>query len=305
MKTGLSAFKARIEALYSELVDSDVIDLVARMTLLLLILYSDRFWYVRIPMTVVCGFAFLFRTLYRSKTFWFLLTAVMAWGDTLNWYIIDNHKYLMTYWCLALCCSLSLSDSRRAIFINAKLLTAFCFGFAVLWKVISPDYLNGTAFHYLLLTDPRFAQIGKLLGGTTDQIYTYNQMVIGQFVALESIVPTITLQSPGGLLLLAKIITWWTITVEVILAIAFFWPESSRFSEWRHPILLTFAVTTYSNAPVVGFGWQLMIMGVAQCTETMKRTRFLYVLVFFLIQVFTMPWSNILDVIKIVMKPIS
>jgi hypothetical protein len=75
-----------------------VLDLAPRLTLLLLIVSGGSYWYLRVPMTVFCACGLLSRSLYRGAGYWFVLTAVMTWGNALNWYAIDNHKYLMTYW---------------------------------------------------------------------------------------------------------------------------------------------------------------------------------------------------------------
>ena len=83
--------------------------------------------------------------------------------------------------------------------------------------------------------------------------------------------------------------------------ITFFWCQCTAAGRYRLDCfelllasLLIFAVTTYSIATVIGFGWLLMIMGVAQCRPQDHVTRFLYVATFLLILIYTAPWAELI-----------
>jgi len=56
----------------------------------------------------------------------------------------------------------------------------------------------------------------------------------------------------------------------------------------RDPCLLLFLATTYAVATVVGFGWVLAGMGLAQ-----SASRLPYVAVLLLIEAYTAPWSSL------------
>jgi hypothetical protein len=133
--------KRSLETLLS---DANMLDVIAAMTLLLLLLHTEPEKYLRVPVTVLSTAGLLYRPLARKASFWFVVTAVLAAGHFTLWHLIDNHKYLMTYWCLALACSLLMEDPRQALAFNARLLTGLCFFFAVLWKATSPDFLDGS-----------------------------------------------------------------------------------------------------------------------------------------------------------------
>jgi len=56
--------------------------------------------------------------------------------------------------------------------------------------------------------------------------------------------------------------------------------------------LALFCVTTYVIAPVVGFGWLLLVMGMAQCEPERMSVRTMYLALFFaLIFYQTLPWT--------------
>jgi hypothetical protein len=271
----------------------DIFKVALGMTLVLLMLYTNKFWYLNIPLTILCSAAVLHPPLRVSPNFWFIVTIIVAVGNYHNWYTIDNHQYLITYWCLALYCGLLTPNPTQTIKITARLLIGLCFLFATLWKVISIDYLDGTFFHYSLLMDDRFSNVAVLFRGLTSEAFLQNHQVFDELLKFDSLLHFIQLQDSPQLFWLAKFATRWTIGIEGLIAIAFLWPAGSFISRWRDFPLLLFLLTTYLVAPVIGFGWVLIAMGLTQCTSTFKYTRLLYLLAFFIIQIYLIPWSTI------------
>jgi hypothetical protein len=292
-----------LSALYGQITEMDLLDLVPRMTLLLLLLYAGEGWYLRVPIRILCGCGILIPFLGLSSGFWLLLTGAMAVGNAVDWYSIDNHKYLMTYWCLALACAFASPKPRLVFALNARLLIGLCFAFAVLWKLISPDFLNGNFFHYTLLTDSRFAGFSEMFGGMSKAVLTQNRHHVLDLKSYDSLLHAVPLLSSPRLFLLAKLITWWTVGIEGLLAVTFLCPVDRYLSRWRDALLLLFAFTTYPVATVPGYGWLLMVMGVAQCSSSQRRTRLLYIVSFFLIQVYTTPWLSLL--VRLVRRGLS
>ena len=68
--------------------------------------------------------------------------------------------------------------------------------------------------------------------------------------------------------------------------LAFWWWSPAGLGRARHALLLLFCATTYAVAPVEGFGWLLIAMGVAQCDRERVFTRALYLVVYALILVY-------------------
>jgi hypothetical protein len=282
-------------AVYQELSAMNVVDLVTRITLLLLILRSGYFWYLHIPMVLLCTVGLVYRTLYRNPRFWLVVCLVLTWGNLVNWYQIDNHKYLMMYWCIALYLGLQARDPESFLRVKARLLIGLCFAFATLWKFLSLDYIDGTFFEFTLIMDPRFDAIARPLGGLTPQFAMHNDLVMGQLMAYDSEVQAILLEAPSFLKGLASGLTWWTLAIEGLLAVLFLLPDRLIVRRAvRDVVLIAFALTTYTVATVVGFGWLLMIMGMAQLRPEDRTLRLGYFVTFLAIQVFTAPWDRLL-----------
>ena len=281
--------------LYCELRDMSALDLGARLTLVLLILYSGEYWYLKAPMAIVCTCGVVFRQLFRTSTFWLLIALVLVWGNLLNWYTIDNHKYLMTYWTLALYCCLRLPKPQEALAWNARTLIGLCFAFSVLWKCISGDFLNGGFFHLTILDDNRFHGVATALGGTQLADFRHNSAKLAELVRFDSSLSDVVLREGARVPLIALILTWWTMAIETLIAAAFLVPTTWKLSRYRHVFLILFALTTYWVAPVIGFGWLLLVMGVTQCDASWPKTRALYVVTFFALQISTNTSKYVFD----------
>ena len=105
----------------------------------------------------------------------------------------------------------------------------------------------------------------------------------------------VTLSESSGSRLLAGALTWWTLLLEGSIALMFLWPDSRRSAIIRNCMLLGFGVTTYAVAHVRGFGWMLMLLGLAQCTDRDKEFRAAYFAVFLLIQAYMLPLEPLVD----------
>ena len=78
-------------------------------------------------------------------------------------------------------------------------------------------------------------------------------------------------------------------------ASSFLWPGTGGVARQRHLVLAVFCATIYAIAPVVGFGWLLLVMGVAQCEPERTAVRTVYLGLFFVLLVYqALPWTALL-----------
>ena len=270
-------------------------ELVAAMTCLLVIVHAERDWFIRIP-TLTLGVAgILHRPLARRAGYWFAMAGVLAVGHLVIWDTIDNHKYLMTYWCLALGIAFLTPRPLRTISVNARLLVGLCFLFATVWKLASPEFRDGTFFHFILVTDPRFRGIAEIVGGVSTTLTASNTAALEGLRRFSGALDSVALHSSQRIEWLAAFMTAWTIAVEGLAAVAFLWPEGKGISKVRDFVLIGFLITTYPIASVIGFGWLLVAMGLAQSTRTILQVRTLYVLMFLLLPLYRLPFNQMLQ----------
>ena len=269
-------------------------ELVAVMTLVLLIMYTLSTWYMQAGVLCLSVMALLHRPLVRSALLWFGITLILAAGHYQGWFHIDNHKYLITYWCFAVALSRLAADPASFLAFNGRLLIGLAFLFAVLWKLISEDYMSGAFFEATLLQDSRFHGIAEVVGGASPAGLNGNLSDMSRLRDFGDPSVGIAVNTGSRIALLAQFMTWWTIGIEAVVAACFLWPKDRGLSKWRDPILLAFLLTTYPLAPVVGFAWVLTAMATAQCSDRFRYGPVLYTAAFLAVMVSAyLPFSRV------------
>lgn len=272
----------RSQGILASLGEMDTVDVVTRLSALHLLMHiAAHGGKVLGPLALAWAMLGLVSgRIGRAAGYWAVMTLILFARVYLDTDELDNHFYLSMYWSAALAVCLWLPVERQvgALSLNAKWLLGLCMLFAVLWKIISPDYISGAFFHFFMVADNRFHDMAKLLGGLTQADLDHNFRIFSE--VQNPLVPlheyAVDLELPAGLRPLAGFMTWWTILIEAAIALVFLLPASRGILKARHAFLLVFAFTTYLVATVKGFGITLVIMGYANTPREWKRTRLAY-----------------------------
>jgi hypothetical protein len=274
----------RFPRLQDALTGAGRLDLVLRSTLLLLALSmqmeaTGTEWYFRASLTILAVIGLLLPSTLRSPTLWFLIAAVSGFKTFENWWSQDNHLFLVTYWNLAIFLALRVHKPEEALRTSARLLIGLVFLFAIIWRVfLSQDYVDGTFFHYTLLTDSRFLELGVVSSGVTEEQLHENLLARAELLDGTRSTDGVVLADTPALRSTANWMTANALLLEGGLALVFLWPGGGRVTRLRNPLLLLFAWTTYAIAPVVVFGWLLMTMGLAHCDANDRKSALLFVM---------------------------
>ena len=141
----------------------------------------------------------------------------------------------------------------------ACLLLGMCMLLSVVAKASSHSYLNSSFFHFTLITDPRFSAFTATMTDLDAMALEKNRSQVRD-LQLEYLDGdgdgARKLKSSEKVYSLAWVMTWWTVGIELALAILFLL-SGNRLEILRSLILLAFSLTTYSVATVQGFGWLL------------------------------------------------
>jgi hypothetical protein len=211
---------------------------------------------------------------------WIAITILLTLRLVAEWPMPDNHVYLKTYFCAAVAIALMLPRSDRALARSSRLLIGLAFAFAVLWKAgLSSDFVDGRFFRVTLLSDRRFDDVIQLIGGLGEAEVRENRQYLMALPEGDEPSKTMQLHEPAGVRGLAFAATWGAVLLEGTVALTFLWP-GVRLRPVRHAALLTFAVLTYTLAPVPGFGWLLLAMGLCDTHPGEGRLRAAYLVVF-------------------------
>jgi hypothetical protein len=292
----------------------DPIVVLPPLTVLHLLVHAPQAWYLSVVLVPLFALGLIFRPWLRSAPFWYVTAALLGTTVYFNWETTDNHKYLFVYWCLALCCTFSLPRDqwRGTLAQTSRLLIALCMVLATAWKALTPEYMDGRFFSFELLVDERFASFTHWMTGVSlDSLATNRElrdlMLHGHLTGTT--VNSVELAGWNQVAWLSGFLTWWTVLIEGALGLLFLVPVSraGNYARWisltRNTLLILFAVTTYSVAPVRGFGWMLMLLGLAQCIDTGidsrdRRFRWGYLAALLLIQAYTIPLGQIISLLS-------
>jgi hypothetical protein len=256
-------------------------NLALRLTLLLLLLRPIGSGWLRPSILALAVAGLAVPGALRRPALWFALALLGAWRVLSDWPLADNHAYLLVYWCLAIALACGAPEPERVLAWNGRVLVALLFGFAVLWKLLSADYLDGRFFRVMLVADQRLEPLALSFGGLDPRTLEQRRAFLAQHVDGAGFAQAAP-PEPVRLCRLALAATWLALVLEAAVALAFAAPLGRR--AWlRHALLLFFCATTYAVAPVASFGWLLLAMGAAQCNREARRTRLGYLAVFALL----------------------
>ena len=264
------------------------------MTALLVIVHLYSVRGLQELIVIYCGAGIVDRRLLRLPVYWFGLTTFLVVNHSLLWSTLDNHKYLETYWCLAIGISRISFVTPKALALNARWLIGLCFLFATVWKLSTPEFLDGSFFRFVLLSDGRFSGFTDLVGGVPADVTTANAAALQQLTRPYSDVGVVQLADAPRIATLARFLSFWTIGIEGSIALVFLLPDRFRVSAARDLVLLLFMFSTYPVATVVGFGRLLAVMGLAQTRNYLGVERTVYLGCFLLLPLLEFPFARLI-----------
>jgi hypothetical protein len=258
-----------------------------RLTLLILLLRPPGEGVLRGFTWLVAGLAIVLPALVRSPQIWWALSGLVIARLVLDWPLSDNHIYLLAYWCLGVGLCLMVSSPFAAVASMSRWLVGSAFLCAILWKgLLTPDFLDARFFRVTLVTDERFADLSRSVGGLSDAQLQTNRAALIALPEGAELLDGPVLVEPPALRRLGLALTWGGFALEALLACAFLSAWPAALHRRRHLLLMTFAIVTYAVAPVAGFGWLLVAMGLAQCEQQQYAIRLAYVAVFVLVTIY-------------------
>ena len=274
--------------------DLDAGDLARRLTLADLALRPVGVGWLRPGLLALALLGLVLPSLSRRPWFWLLLALLAGLRVVSTWPLADNHAYLLAYWCLAIAIGSREADPRPALAWSGRVLIGLVFTLAVFWKAISPDYLDGRFFRVTLVTDARLAAFAQIAGGLgADELLERRERLTQHADGIAPRALSLPLE-PARFRAVAWLATLATFACEALLALAFLWPLGRGPARIRDPLLIGFCSITYLVAPVSGFGWLLIALGVAQTDVDRWRTRAAYLAVFGLVYLYReIPWARI------------
>jgi hypothetical protein len=254
-------------------------------------------WFVRAPLLLLSVLGLVAGSWLRAPALWLGLAVLVAVRVVVEWPLPDNHIYLLAYWLLGIAIALRFAQPGVQLARTGQSLLGLVFAFAVLWKVVlSPDYRDGRFFAVTMLTDDRFADVVQLIGGLTDAQLQENRDYLTPLPAGAELLEPRELHAPVRFRGLVLVATWGTVAMEALAAGLWLAPIArGSLLVARHVVVLLFCLTTYAFAPVAGFGWLLIVLGLSNVMTSHRWLRSLYVAMYAVVLLYAeVPWATLL-----------
>lgn len=259
------------------------LDTILAATLVLSLTHHSSPWYAEHYVRAIAVFGLLFPRLRTQSLFWVTLTTVLATHCWLDWYWVDNHKYLLAYWCLALTLSIGNSTEHpvdHRLIRTAAILIGLVMALAAAWKLVTPEYRDGSFYEFMLISDQRFTPKTAWLLNLSDADLEINRKLLhvlreGPLIGAP-ILPSVELRSSPLVSFASHVLTWSTVITEAALGILYLVPTQwTPVIRTRDILLLVFLAGTYLVAPVFGFGSILAVMGAVVTDNKICRNLFI------------------------------
>jgi len=258
--------------------------LMLRLTALLFLLYpiGHEFQYL---LKFAALLLLLFPPLLRQIWIWIAILIYMISVLTQEWYLLNNHEFLIVYWCLVCVLASREQDPAGFMAFNGRIIVGLSFLFAVLWKLFTAEFTNGSFLLNSFLVDERFFGLSSIVTGLSTDVLQNN---LGLFEALK-IYPvedaTIKFASGGRAKFFSYVFSYWTLLIESLLIVGFLSRRPAFLHRHRHIPLLIFIATTYHFVLLPRFAMILTTMGFAQCPAERVNYRIAYLLLAALIPI--------------------
>ncbi|MEM5566942.1 hypothetical protein WNY78_17605 [Psychroserpens sp. AS72] len=263
-------------------------EVIFKFSLVLLVLDGSTGWGLDIFMRIICALMLAFGSFSKNKILWLLISLLLLFFNSLQFYIIDNHKVLFVYWVLLITFYLWTDKDLYYLKSNSKILIGLVMLFAVTQKIIngfgSPGFLHGR-----FLFDSRFMLVTHFIIDTPYEVLANNTNSISILKLIPRDHSFVSLTSTPFMGRILYAFQLFGLVFEGLVAAFFLF--SKKKSNAKDILLLIFCIGTYFIFPVIGFSSILLILGIAQSSKEMRKY---YIITFILIQFIKVPWQQII-----------
>lgn len=206
----------------------------------------------------------------KVDLFWAIISTFIGVVILVDWHYVDNHKFVLVYWCGALFLSLwgdERGQHEMVLKFNARYLLVIVFLGAVAWKTMSPTYLTSSFLEFSILSDPRFDSFTSLFVGDMSDIRQQRLIMKEMEDRLLDSSLTTSITVPIGVARVATVLTWYEYSIQLLIGLLFLC-HTTWLLRAAHLLLIFFIYTTYFFLPLVGFGIVLSLMGWVVADDT-------------------------------------
>ncbi|QBA63885.1 hypothetical protein [Muriicola soli] len=301
-------FDSRLKTVHTweELNSSEgLLNLILQILLVIYLTFMTDNGYLNIFMPFIIVPGILFKRLRVNPFYW-----IVIFGFGATFYLVldlvgyvPNHKHIFAYAMLSVILSLFLAQGNYNFALNfmkgqAKYIIGFCFLFATIGKFLAPEFLNSSFFDFTNTTDPRFFGSTSFIGDIDLNLLKENEANLSRLRQTNDLGLSYELKGADSIEGFGYFLTYWTILIEGLIAISFIIPQKFYLSRIRDIFLVTFILTTYPIATVLGFATILALLGFIQSLKERPTVfSWFYLSVFLLLPLNYLPFNRVMSLL--------
>lgn len=208
----------------------------------------------------------IFTAVLMNRYYWYTITSLFCAFCALFAfrYELDNHVHLLALMLLMGTIAIHLKqagkDWRSYLGWTARIMLGLVFLFATLGKLVANEFLDGSFMEFNLLYLKDFWTISEHFVTDKTDLAKNRQLVELLQVTADPNHAFYRLMSDGSIEKIALLFSYWTILIELAIAVLFILPSRYSASKWRDTILIIFLLTTYPFLPVLGFARSIILL---------------------------------------------
>lgn len=227
-----------------------------------------------IKVFLLCGALFLIVFFVKKITqplLWYIFLAILLSDLACNYFVRANHHFLLIYITGVLI--VFLHNSRLELFIsNIKYLVVIVLFFSGLQKVLSPEFISGDFYYYMINTGNFFKPIWYFNPEMIQTISSNKAMIAELGTTDPNLLKSITLKPVVPHLdVISFVFSWMTIIMELLAAVLILWKPKHILT---HIVFILLIMGIFFTRFENGFLTLLAISGV-WLSESLK-TRIVY-----------------------------
>lgn len=276
--------KSTIESLFKTV---DTWQTICLMTLFTLLTFTGLNKQIEMIYGCIFIFAVIFRSILDRELFWFVVLLLVLIPSIIDWWSLGGHAFLVLYWIIAIFLSFFSEDRLSFVSKAGQYLIGCVFLFAAIWKFMSPEFADGDAMKYFMITTVPMGITTSPFTGLDRHSLSTNINNISQLLTQDT-TQTVNLVGRFSVDRPAAVFTAITQFIEITIAFIFIVPLSYKWSIIREILLILFFLTAYIIMPVPGFAVLFSCIGFAFSKSIYSKAFFIFA--FFLWQIITLPF---------------
>ncbi|GEM_PF-3254719 len=269
-----------MKKLFNRIAANSSLELAAKMYLIFLIIFYV--WISHHYIFPIVAFALLYaitnKKFLQSPVFWLIISICFIPGLYADYYKTGNHSFVAFYIALLFLIACSYKKHHKQIlYLNAKVLLAIIMSFAVIQKVLSDTFMDGSSLSYLNSRGGFFTHLQRFFKENQNLIYQNKNLIEDQASSVEKLNQSIELTSINWIFEYNPSLAVVAVLLVEVFFVLFLFVKNQYV---RNSYLIIFISTLILTRVETGFASLLCVLLFLQAQKDHSAFKAIYICIF-------------------------